>query len=638
MPANRPRPPRRPHARAAAALAAGLALAALTPQAAEGGPPSARAGDSGRQENGAGDKEAGDRDGGGNDGSGAAVRVNQIGYLTGAAKVAAVVSAAGKPVGWRLRIHGSGTVAASGRTRVYGHDRASGDHLHHADFSRHRTPGRYVLEADGAGRSVPFSVRDRALYPALARDAMGYFYFHRMGTPVEARHLQHPAHAHDALHPGDASVPCYRRWCGKQRLDVRGAWADAGDFGVYPVNHALAAWTLLNLHERDPRALPDGSLAIPERSNGRPDILDETAYGSRFVPGMLPREGLASHKVHNHAWSGFPPESVAAENAMKRSAMPPSTNATYAVARTTAHLSRVLAPHDPRRAAALWRTAEDAWSRAEARPDTDYTAAVRDAEGGGDYEDRGNSDDRYAAAAELYLTGHRRADPSTAAYRTAVTGSRHYGEITRRFSWARTATTGTLSLLAARNDLPAADRDRMTRRLRAEVDRILAVLGKEGYPVPLAGDRKYPWGSNSAVVNRVLLLGTAHDLTGDRRYLRGAHRAMDYLMGTNALHLSYITGYGEHSETDLHDRWAWGRFPRTPFPRGWLAGGPNNTLVNDKATPKGRPAAKSYAGPRTAPGAWSSKENAVNWNAPLVWAAAFLDRTTGELTGTGRRD
>lgn len=102
-------------------------------------------------------------------------------------------------------------------------------------------------------------------------------------------------------------------------------------------------------------------------------------------------------------------------------------------------------PHDPRRAAALWRTAEDAWSRAEARPDTDYTAAVEDAEGGGDYEDRGNSDDRYAAAAELYLTGHRRADPSTAAYRTAVTGSRHYREITRRFSWARTATTGTLS-------------------------------------------------------------------------------------------------------------------------------------------------------------------------------------------------
>ncbi|NJQ03846.1 glycoside hydrolase family 9 protein [Streptomyces zingiberis] len=620
MPATSSRPTRRPYARAAAAVAAGLLLTALAPPAAGGPAPGAPSGPGGPGV--PADASAPD-----------AVRVNQIGYLTGAAKVASVVSPAREPVGWRLRRHPAGTVAATGRTSVHGTDRASGDPLHHADFSGVRAPGRYVLEADGAGRSAPFSVSGRALYPALARDAMGYFYFHRMGTPVEARYLHHPAHAHDALHPGDSAVPCHAGWCGGQRLDVRGSWADAGDFGVYPVNHALAAWTLLNLHERDPRALPDGSLALPERGNARPDVLDEAAYGSRFMPGLLPRSGLAAHKVHNHAWSPFPPESVAAENAMERSAMPPSTNATYAVARTSAHLARTLAPYDAGRAAALWRTARDAWSRAEAEPDRDYTADTPDAEGGGDYEDDTNADDRYAAAAELYLTALRRSDASAAAFRKTVTGSPHYGEVTRRFSWQRTATTGTLSLLTVRNDLPAADLRRMTGRLRAEAGRILTVLGAEGYPVPLESGRPYPWGSNSAVVNSVLLLGTAYDLTGDRRVLRGAHRAMDYLLGTNALGLSYITGYGARSETDLHDRWAWRHHPRTPFPPGWLAGGPNNTLVNDKATPKGRPAAKSYAGPGTAPEAWSSKENAINWNAPLVWTAAFLDRTAGELTG-----
>ncbi|WP_438284967.1 hypothetical protein, partial [Streptomyces niveus] len=67
----------------------------------------------------------------------------------------------------------------------------------------------------GVGTSVPFTVSRKPLYPDLGREAMGYFYFHRMGTPVEAEHLQYAAHAHAALHPGDNSVPCYKNWCDK---------------------------------------------------------------------------------------------------------------------------------------------------------------------------------------------------------------------------------------------------------------------------------------------------------------------------------------------------------------------------------------------------------------------------------------
>lgn len=148
-------------------------------------------------------------------------------------------------------------------------------------------------------------------------------------------------------------------------------------------------------------------------------------YGSRFLSGMLPASGLASHKVHNHRWSAFPVEDVAAENALPRSAMGPSTNATYAVARTNAQLARVLRAFDAARADRLWASAQEAWKRAEAAPDVDYTEATPDAEGGGDYADTGNDDDRYAAAAELFLTAQRRAERAEIAepYRTAVTGS-----------------------------------------------------------------------------------------------------------------------------------------------------------------------------------------------------------------------
>merc|ERR1711966_81090 len=81
--------------------------------------------------------------------------------------------------------------------------------------------------------------------------------------------------------------------------------------------------------------------------------------------------------------------------------------------------------------------------------------------------------------------------------------------------------------------------------------------------------------------------------------------------GTNAMDISYVTGYGEKAETDTHDRWAWTIGQDAFWPKGWLSGGPNNELINDYETPGGAAAAKSYAGPGTAPHAWGSKENKV---------------------------
>ena len=78
-------------------------------------------------------------------------------------------------------------------------------------------------------------------------------------------------------------------------------------------------------------------------------------------------------------------------------------------------------------------------------------------------------------------------------------------------------------------------------------------------------------------------------------------------------------------ETDTHDRWAWTIGQDSFWPKGWLSGGPNNELINDNATPSGVAAAKSYAAPGTAPQAWGSKENTVNWNAPLAWVSWYIE-------------
>ncbi|MNZ52772.1 Cellulose 1,4-beta-cellobiosidase precursor [compost metagenome] len=460
---------------------------------------------------------------------------------------------------------------------------------------------------------------------------MEYFYFHRMGIDIEPQYLSNPAFAHTALHPGDSSVGCFNDWCQGERLNVKNSWADAGDFGVYPVNHAISAWTLLNLYERYPDVFPDGSLNIPESGNGIPDILDEVLFGSAFMKGIMPSTGLASHKIHNDQWSAFPVTDIDSENAMARHAQPPSTNATYAVARNLAHLARLIKSYDTAESVKMWNMAKDAWSRAQANPNVLYSTQTVDGAGGGDYEDAQTSDDQYAAAAELYLTAYAFEDQELPEYRSAVTTSRHYLEIST-FDWQYTAATGTLSLLSAANDLPDSDRETMKSNLLRHGDELLSTISKEGYPVLLSGSESYDWGSNSFIVNKMILLGYAYDLSRNPDYLLAIHRSMDYLMGNNAMGLSFITGYGKYHETDTHDRWAWGKYQEgVYYPKGWLSGGPNNKLINDPVTPTDQPAAKSYASRNTAPDAWCSKENTINWNAPLVWVSKYIQENLEPL-------
>jgi len=560
------------------------------------------------------------------------VLVNQIGYLPDSNKIAVVIHSSTDPLSWKLLQTDGRTEVASGMTSVYGYDKASRDDLHHADFTSFSQIGSYILSVAEVGESLPFNITNN-LYPELSVDAMGYFYFHRMGEDILAEHLPDPAFAHEAFHPGDETMSCWNNWCNDEILNVRYSWADAGDFGIYAVNHAISAWTLLNLYERYPHAFPDGSLNIPEQSNGIPDILDEVRFGSTFMKGMLPSEGLASHKVHNTEWSLFPVTDVAHENASDRFAQPPSTNATYAIARNLAHLARLIEPFDAEDASELWSIAQEAWSRADENPNMSYVVG-NDSAGGGDYPDTTQDDDRYAAAAELYLTAFYLDSDQTEYYKNHVMDSRYYKQA-GGFTWREVGSLGTMSLLSAPNDLPAEDIQMKENNIIQFADQNLAIMEIEGYPIPHPNQLAYPWGSNSFILNKMIIWGYAYDITNDLKYMKAMHSSMDYLLGNNAMKISYITGYGAYAETDVHDRWAWGKYlDGISFPKGWISGGPNSEVFTDSVTPAANPGPKAYAGMDTAPQAWGSKEVTINWNAPLVWVSYYMHDHQSELGGT----
>ncbi|MFE1459140.1 glycoside hydrolase family 9 protein [Streptomyces sp. NPDC058735] len=569
-----------------------------------------------------------------------AVRVNQVGYLPDGPKHATVVTTSSQALTWQLRT-ASGTVAASGSTVPKGADRASGQSVQVADFSSHRSTGSgYVLTVDGRS-SDPFDIRPD-LYDGLRSDAMAFFYHQRSGIAIESSlvgsgYARPAGHLGVAPNKGDTSVPCQSGVCDYTR-DVRGGWYDAGDQGKYVVNGGISTWLVVNSFERAERAgteaaLGDSTLRVPERGNGVPDVLDEARWELDFlmrmqVPDGKPYAGMAFHKVHDAQWTAIPtrPE----QDAQVRELHRPSTAATLNLAAAAAQCARVYRSYDSAFADRCLTAARKAWTAARANPA--LHAPDADSTGGGAYGDTQVTDEFYWAAAELYAT------TGESAYRDAVTSSSWHtssGAFTRYgFGWADTAALGRLTLATVPNELPAADLTRIRSSVTAAADTHLSTMAQQGYGVPIPTDG-YFWGSNSGLADNAIVMAVAAELTGDARYRAGVLRAMDHLLGRNALGQSYVTGYGETSSRNQHHRF-WAHQLDASLhnpPAGSLAGGPNSGLQDPVAQEKlaGCAPATCYLDDI---GSYSTNEVAVNWNAPLAWLAAYAaERTTDDGGG-----
>ncbi len=572
-------------------------------------------------------------------GSRSAISVNQLGYLPLHPKLAVLESGSTQPKAVEL-IDSTGAVRFRGVTTVYGFDAESGDNLHHIRFDAFREVGHGYRLRIGDEVSASFEIAPD-LYRRLKLDALAYFYHNRSGMPVAMPWAKDFKWTRPSGHLSDREVECIGGSC-SYTLDVHGGWYDAGDHGKYVVNGGIALYTLLSLQERSVRAGrplcpdPDRCLSIPEQQNGRDDLLDEAAYEMAFlmrmqVPPGQPKAGMVHHKIHDSSWTplGRSPE----EHARQRYLHPPSTAATLNLAATAAVCARVFQQVTPRLARLCHEKAVSAWDAALRHPAVFASPMSRD--GGGPYDDRDVKDEFYWAAAELYLY---LGEPRLLAY---LKQSPHYlvlsesteHERVRHFSpmtWQSTAALGTLSLALVRSELPESERARAREAILEVGDRLLELTHRRGYRVPMqvGSDGKYPWGSNSFVLNNAWVLAVCHELSREPRYLEGVISAMNYLLGTNPLGFSYISGYGEASLENPHHRfWAHkkGRCPRPP--PGAIAGGPNSTLPD--------PVSKRLMG--CAPqrcyldhvDAWGVNEVAINWNAPLAWVAAYLDQPGG---------
>ncbi|MGW5364368.1 glycoside hydrolase family 9 protein [Actinopolymorpha pittospori] len=565
-------------------------------------------------------------------GTGPRVRVNQVGYLPRGPKNATVVSAATEPLTWQLR-GAAGQVVARGKSTPRGLDPASGQRVQTIDFGSFERPGsRYTLTADGA-TSYPFDISDH-VYDGLRSDALKFFYIQRSGIPIEsslvgARYARPAGHVGVPPNTDDADVPCQKGVC-DYRLDVRGGWYDAADQGKYVVNGGIAASQLLSTWERtshapgdQTKAFADGSLRVPEHGNATPDILDEARWELAFllrmqVPPGLPLAGMAHHKIHDRAWTPLPTSPQ--DDPQPRELHRPSTAATLNLAAAGAQCARVFKPFDHAFADRCLSAAKTAWTAAKAHPK--IYASDSDAGGGGAYGDRDVDDEFYWAAAELYLTTGQQT------YLDAVRSSPlHRADVFAPggFGWQSVGALGRLDLASVPSRLPAAERRLARGSVIAAADTYLARQRQQAYGVPMRNDAaSYAWGSNANILNNLVVIATAYDLTGRAGYRDGALRGMDYVLGRNGLNNSYVTGYGEHSSQNQHSRiFAHQLDPKRPHPpTGTMAGGANAALqdpVVQKRLAGCRPQLCYLDDIRS----FATNEYAINWNSALTWMVSF---------------
>lgn len=570
------------------------------------------------------------------------VRVNQVGYFPNAKKIATVVTEAGSSLPWEL-LQGGQTVA-SGQTEPYGLDSDSGDQVHTIDFTSVKTPGSsYVLKV-GEDQSFPFKIGDD-LYSNMKYDALNYFYHNRSGIEISMPYARQEKWTRPAGHlQSDKAVPCAKDAPCDYTLDVRGGWYDAGDHGKYVVNGGISVWTMMNQYERfsilgDISPYADSKMNIPESGNGVADILDEARWQMEFmlkmqVPDGKPKAGMAHHKIHDENWTALGVRPDEAEKQMKRFLRPPSTAATLNLAATAAQAARIWKNIDPAFSDKCLQAAEKAWVAAKQYPNIFAVAA--DTNGGGPYNDDEVSDDFFWAAAELWVTTKNQQ------YKDELTSSQWWNHMTdtvdgvpSSMNWASTDALGTISLSIIPGALQSNELSLQRKKIVDAADRYLQLIELQGYKMPFSagGSGAYPWGSNSFILNNMVILALAHDFTKQDKYLEGVVLGMDYLLGRNALAQSYVSGYGTIPLVNPHHRfWAKqvdSRFPLAP--PGAVSGGPNSGLQDPYVKAAGLQGCQPQKCFVDNIEAWSVNEITVNWNTPFAWVLGYLDENGKKL-------
>jgi len=494
-----------------------------------------------------------------------------------------------------------GSVRYTGKTLSFGYDEASGDDVCIADFSDFSEEGTFRIRS-GDKLSAMFGIGG-SVYDSVIRDTSKAFYFLRCGCGLEREYagdyIHGKCHTENAVLWDDPSVS----------LDVSGGWHDAGDYGRYVTAGAVAAAHLLYAYKLYPEVFDKLTLGIPE--SPLPDILAEVKYELDWMLKMQRPDGAVYHKVTTalHAPFVMPEDDNDQLFVFHISSM-----ATADFAAVTALASGICRRFDPEYADILGEASIRAADWLEKNPEFVGFVNPEGCNTGGYYERDANSN-IYWAFAELY----------------ALTGDPHYHEEMLKtmekefpltaFGYGEVGGLGSLAYLLCSRAKDSDTEAKLRKAFSDKAAQLREASDSCGYGVAMLRN-EYCWGSNMNVAKNGMIFAVDDFINGtdSRRY---AERQLHYLLGTNALGISYITGTGEFRYNYPHLRPAFADGIEECMP-GMVSGGPNGRPADPFARQvikDGTPPMKCYADDTSS---YSLNEITIYWNSPTVFLLGYI--------------
>lgn len=545
----------------------------------------------------------------------AGIHLNQIGFYPAMKKEAVIVSA---PLSdFYIVSSDKEDTLYTGTLSTTATWNASGETVRIADFSTFNIPGDYYLLVPNLPYSHPFKINS-SVHHSLAKAALKSFYFQRCSSPITAacgapwtRSIGHPDN--QVLVHNSAASP-YRPT--DTKINASGGWYDAGDFNKYVINSGISTHTMLSLYEHYKDFLDTLNLNIPESSNNAPDILDEIRWQMKWLLAMQdPYDGGVYFKLTTPYFDGtiMPSNSTQSRYVIKK-----TTAAALDFAAVCAQAARVYKDHEteyPGLADSCINAAFKAWKWARKNPSVQYIQSQLTSPtiNTGGYGDASFADEFHWAAMELYVT------TKIDSFYTLSGSSVNFGAP----GWADVRALAYVSLNLHRKNLtPVADTSLFKSRLLTFSNSLRNRVASSAYKIAM-GDNDFYWGSNGVAANQAFMLLSAFEIAGDSSFLKAALANLDYLLGRNATNYCFVTGFGNKSPMNIHHAISGADGIQNPIP-GLMAGGPNTDQPGDcgagayPSTLKAKSYADTYC-------SYSTNEVAINWNAPLSFAAIGIE-------------
>jgi endoglucanase len=528
------------------------------------------------------------------------IMIDQFGYLPNLKKVAVLRdpvvgydAAEAYTPGTTLQVIDTATQAVvySGTPTAWNNgatDSASGDRVWHFDFSAVTAPGSYqIVDPQRKARSYPFNINAN-VYRNVLIQAVRMFYYQRIGQEKSVANAG-AKWADGASNLGAGQDPQARRFLDKTNAatarDLRGGWADAGDFNKYTSWAAGYTQELLDAYLQNPTVWTD-DFNLPESGNGIPDLLDEAKWGLDWLKRMQNADGSVLSIL---GLGGASPPSHDTGPSYYGDV---NTSATLATAAALAEGAKVFAslnnPAMDAYAADLLARAKNAWNWALANPNVIFYNTDGLGVGQQETDDAGRASLRLLAAIKLF------AATGDVTFRNYVDA--HYTEARMFANWDLSG----FSAGDARNMLFYAGLPGATPSVAADIrTRFLDLWGRSDYDGWGALEAQkdpyrafigtYTWASNATKANAGTLF-TEEAYYGITRHTadqanNAAADYLHYLHGVNPFGKVYLTNmYAFGAKNSVNQIWhtwffdgtAWDDAQKSPYgpAPGYLVGGP----------------------------------------------------------------